>query len=66
MRTRPPGKRDHEKVIRTSITLTPLLFNASKDLVRRGGYTGLSDCLQSLIRHAANLEASARSPESTL
>lgn len=48
-------KREHQKVVRTTITLTPVLFDASQEIIRHGGYTGLSDLVQDVIRKKAGI-----------
>jgi Arc/MetJ-type ribon-helix-helix transcriptional regulator len=49
-------KKPHARSIRTTITLTPVLFDACRELVRKGGYNGLSDYLQAKIRRDAKLD----------
>ena len=53
--TRSSRKREHQKVVRTTITLTPVLFDASQEIIRHRGYTGLSDLVQDVIRKQAGL-----------
>jgi hypothetical protein len=49
-------KRRHEKAVRVNITIQPLLFNASEELVKKYGFNGLSDYIQARIRQDAGLE----------
>lgn len=49
-------KRPHEKSIRLCVTLTPVLFNACQELIRKGGYSGPSDYVQAKIRKDARLD----------
>lgn len=48
-------KKKHELAIRTTITLPPLLWDKGQDLVRQGGYGGLSDWVQARIRRDAGI-----------
>lgn len=50
-------KPEHRKVLRINITLPPKLYDAAEDLVKDGGYTGLSDYFQAKIRRDAKLDA---------
>ena len=55
-------KREHQKVVRTTITLTPVLFDASQELIRHGGYTGLSDLVQDVLRKKAGIGFTDEAP----
>ena len=50
-------KRQHHRVVRTTVSLTPALFDASREIIARYGYTGLSDYLQARIRRDSGLES---------
>lgn len=52
-----PKKRPHQSVVRTTVTITPVLFEALPGIISKGGYTGLSDFLQAQIRREAKLDA---------
>jgi len=56
-------KKPHARSIRTTISLTPVLFDAGQDLVRRHGYSGLSDYIQARIRTDAGLDPNGGSSE---
>jgi len=49
MKSRIP-KRPHEKVVRTTISLPPMLFMLALDQQRIGSYTSFSNYVQDLIR----------------
>lgn len=55
MRQNPTRKRKHSLVLRTTISITPVLLDAFQSVAARGGYTGLSDYVQSNIRRDAGL-----------
>lgn len=44
------GKRSHQKVAKTSISLPPTLYDFAVARVKSNGYTGLSGYLQDLLR----------------
>lgn len=44
------AKRQHEMVVRTTISLPPLLFTLALDQQRAGAYTSFSNYVQDLIR----------------
>jgi hypothetical protein len=46
-------KRSHERVVKTSISLPPKLFEFSAQRVREEGHASLSGFLQSLLRQRA-------------
>lgn len=48
-------KPSEERAVRTTVSLSPKIWAAGLELVRRGGYTGISDYLQDRIRHDAGL-----------
>lgn len=52
---RVPRKRKHSFVVRTTISITPVLLDAFQSVASRGGYTGLSDYVQANIRRDAGL-----------
>lgn len=43
-------RKPHHRVIRTSISLPPALYDAALDAIRREGFTTFSDYIQDLIR----------------
>lgn len=43
-------KRPHEKVVRTTVSMAPVLFNDALEMARREGFTGFSALIQWLIR----------------
>lgn len=43
-------KRPHEMVVRTTISLPPVLFTQALDQQRKGAYTSFSNYVQDLIR----------------
>jgi hypothetical protein len=47
-------------VVRSNICLTPTLLGAAREMIQRGGYTGLSDYLQACIRRDAGLDRQSR------
>jgi hypothetical protein len=49
-------KKPHQCSIRTTITLTPVLYDASRDMLRKGGYSGLSDYVQARLRRDCGLD----------
>jgi hypothetical protein len=49
-------KRDHQRAVRTCVTLHPTLFDVCPELFRKHGYSGLSDYIQAKIRQDAGLE----------
>jgi len=49
MSTTPPEEKK-SKVVRTTITITPVLSDAARLRIRKFGYTGMSDYIQSLLR----------------
>ena len=56
VRVKGPRKRGHQKVIRTTVSITPALYDASQQLFKRHGFTGLSDYLQTCLRRDTQLE----------
>lgn len=52
-------KPAHSRVVRTSISLPPPLYDAAQDAVRREGFTTFSDYIQHLIRHARHEHVAA-------
>lgn len=50
-----PRKHKHRLVLRTTISITPVLMDAFDGIAARGGYTGLSDYVQASIRRDAKL-----------
>ena len=44
------AKRAHEKVVRTTISMPPLVFTFGLNHAREGGFTSFSDYIQDLIR----------------
>lgn len=59
MRSGVPRKRKHTLVLRTTISITPVLMDAFHGIAARGGYTGLSDYVQASIRRDAKIGAEA-------
>lgn len=51
-------KPQTEKAVRVNVSLHPRLVAVVPDLLRRGGYSGLSDYIQARIRRDAGLEHS--------
>ena len=51
------SKRLHQRAVRTTVTLPPALFDASREIILRYGYTGLSDYLQARIRRDSGMES---------
>ena len=43
-------KRDHERCVRTSISMPPALFDRAVDRTRSRGYSTFSDYIQHLLR----------------
>lgn len=50
-------KRRHERVVRTSISMPPLLFDYGQQLARHGGFSTFSGLLQNMLRERAKSEA---------
>ena len=51
MKTKPvKSKRTHECVVRTSISMPPILWDAATNKQRTAGYPSFSDYIQNLIR----------------
>jgi hypothetical protein len=48
-------KREHEKVVRINITLTPTLLDHAERIIAQHGYTGPSDYFSNRIRIDAGL-----------
>jgi hypothetical protein len=55
-----PRKRKHTLVLRTTISITPVLMDAFQGIAVRGGYTGLSDYVQASIRRDAKVGVEGR------
>ncbi len=49
-------KREHEKVVRINITLTPVLYTKLEDIMRAKGYSGPSEFMATHVRKQAGLE----------
>jgi hypothetical protein len=47
-------------VLRTTISITPVLMDAFQGIAVRGGYTGLSDYVQASIRRDAKVGVEGR------
>jgi hypothetical protein len=54
-----PKKRDHQKAVRTTVTIPPILLEHCPAIFHRMGYTGLSDYIQSKLRADAGLDRGA-------
>jgi len=52
-------KKTFQKAVRVNITLSPILLEKSGEIIRRQGFSGLSDYVQSKIRRDAGLETAA-------
>ena len=44
------AKKDHEKVVRTSISMPPDLYEVGRERRKRGSFSSMSDYVQALIR----------------
>lgn len=49
-------KPREDKVIRVNVSIHPRLIAVVPEILRRGGYSGLSDYIQARIRQDAGLE----------
>lgn len=50
------SKPREERAVRVNLSIHPRLLSALPDLLRKGGYNGLSDYVQARIRRDAGLE----------
>jgi hypothetical protein len=57
-------KRTHQRVVRTTITMPPVLWDRVQEFIRQDGYIGLSDFVQAAIRAraGAGIEAHHMAP----
>lgn len=53
-------KPRHRRAVRINVTLSPILFDAVGEIVKRSGYSGVSDYLQAKIRRDAKLDPEDR------
>ena len=59
-----PRKRGADRVIRTTITMPPVLWEAAQRIIQTRGFCGLSDYIQSGIRRDGGLDAELHSVRS--
>jgi hypothetical protein len=52
-------KARYKRAVRTTITLPPALFEASREVIHKRGFVGLSDYVQARLRADAGLDLAA-------
>lgn len=54
---KPSRKPQEDRAVRVNLSLHPTLLSVLPELLKRGGYSGLSDYVQARIRRDAGLES---------